>query len=272
MSDPFRVMAIGAHPDDCEIKCSGIASKWVAAGNAVCYCSVTNGQSGHHKLPPEEAAAVRKEEAFKSAAAIGVESLVLGEPDGYLLPSLEARANVIKAMRTFKPDLILTHRPNDYHPDHRYTSQLVQDAAYTVQVPNIVPEVEPLKHNPVIAYFSDNFQKPHPFAADVIVAVDDAKEQILDVLMEHKSQFFEWLPWIGGWDKPIPDSEAAKRQWLWDYMEPRFTSTTDRFESLVRKRYGEEKALTIRYTEAFEGCEYGSPLDNTQIQRFFGAF
>lgn len=269
MADTFKVMAIGAHPDDCEVKCSGIAAKWVQSGNEVCFCSVTNGQSGHHTLKPAEAAAERLIEARLSAEKIGVQSVVLGEPDGYLMPSLEARAKVITAIRQFKPDLILTHRPNDYHPDHRYTSQLVQDAAYTVQVPNIVPEAAPLKHNPVIAYFSDNFQKPHPFVADVIVQVDDVREQIIDVLMEHKSQFFGWLPHIAGYDVPIPEDAAAKREWIWTFNESRFLTTTKRFADLVKQRYENKKVV---YTEAFEGCEYGSPLDHTQIERFFGAY
>ncbi len=269
MADTFKVMAFGAHPDDCEIKASGIASKWVNDGHEVCFCSVTNGQSGHHTLKPEEAAAERLIEARVSAEKIGVKSLVLGEPDGYLMPSLEARAKVITAIREFKPDLILTHRPNDYHPDHRYTSQLVQDAAYTVQVPNIVPEAAPLDHNPVIAYFSDNFQKPHPFVADVIIQVDDAKEHILDVLMEHKSQFFGWLPHIAQYEIPVPDSDDERREWLWNYVEERFTNTTERFADLVKQRYGNKE---VKYTEAFEGCEYGSPLDQEQIERFFGAY
>ena len=271
MSETFRVMVIGAHPDDCEIKCSGIAAKWTADGHAVCFCSVTDGRSGHHQHQPDDLAALRQQEAANAAAVIGVESVILGEPDGYLMPSLEARAKMITAIRAFNPDLIITHRPNDYHPDHRYTSQLVQDAAFTVQVPHIIPDAPAMQHNPVIAYMSDNFQKPQPFAPDVVVEIDSTAQQFFDVIHEHKSQFYEWLPHISGYTDPIPESDNERRQWLESYVEQRLRAPTARYQDLLQQRYG-DKAAAIQFSEAFEGCEYGSPLDQTQIERFFGAY
>ena len=271
MADLFRVMVIGAHPDDCEIKNAGMASKWIADGHAVCFCSVTDGRSGHHIHQPDELAALRKKEAQAAAEVIGAESIILGEPDGYLMPSLEARAKMITAIRGFNPDLIITHRPNDYHPDHRYTSQLVQDAAFTVQVPHIIPDAPAMKHNPVIVYMSDHFQKPHAFNPDVVVEIDSVQEQYFDVVHEHKSQFYEWIPHVSGYTEPIPGDDTERRQWIEGYLHERLTAPTALYADKLRERYGDRTA-DVRFSEAFEGCEYGSPLDQTQIQRFFGAY
>ena len=271
MSSGFRVMVIGAHPDDCEVKCAGIAAKWAQAGMQVCFCSVTNGQSGHHLHAPQDLAVIRRREAAAAAAVIDVESVILDEPDGYLMPSLEARAKLITAIRDFRPDLIITHRPNDYHPDHRYTSQLVQDAAFTVQVPHIIPDAAAMDFNPVIAYMGDHFQKPQAFSADVIVEVDSVLGEKLAVLNEHKSQFYEWMPHLSGYDVAVPASEEQRREWLLAFYGEQLRYSTNTFTDALQ-RYYPERASSITYTEAFEGCEYGSPLTQTQIDRFFGDF
>ena len=158
MSKPLRMLVIGAHPDDCELKAGGLTALYRAAGHQVKYVSVTNGEAGHQTRPPAELIATRRSEADEVAALMGIEYDILGNRDGRLLPTLDARFELIALIRRFQPDLILTHRPNDYHPDHRATSTLVCDAAYMVIVPHIVPEVPALRVNPVIAYLSDHFQ------------------------------------------------------------------------------------------------------------------
>ena len=242
MTETFRVMVIGAHPDDCEIKNAGMAAKWLADGHAVCFCSVTDGRSGHHVHQPDALAAIRKQEAQNAADVIGAESLILGEPDGYLMPSLEARAKMIAAIRHFNPDLIITHRPNDYHPDHRYASQLVQDAAFTVQVPHIIPDAPAMKHNPVIVYMSDHFQKPQAFNPDVVIEIDSVQKQFFDVVHEHKSQFYEWIPYVAGYEGPIPDDDAERRQWIETYLQNRLTTPTDLYADKLKERYGDRAA------------------------------
>src|SRR5262249_30641975 len=139
---------------------------------------------------------------------------VYDNPDGSLLPSLEVRAQVIRLLRSFKPDLVLTHRPNDYHPDHRYTSILVQDAAYMVTVPAVVPDVPHLTRDPVIAYLSDRFEKPYPFQPSVIVDVGGVLNQIVAMLHCHQSQFYEWLPFNRGELEQVPATDADRRTWL----------------------------------------------------------
>ncbi|NRA36837.1 MAG: PIG-L family deacetylase [Planctomycetes bacterium] len=269
VSEQNRIMVIGAHPDDCEVKCAGTAAKWAAQGHAVCFMSVTNGQSGHHLMAPADLAVRRKKEAAAAAAVLGVESRVLTNADGHLEPSLAVRQGVIAEIRKFKPDLIITHRPNDYHPDHRYTSQVVQDAAFSVVVPHIVPEVPALDVNPVMAYMSDGFMKPYPFTPSVVVAIDDVYDQKLAAIHEHASQFYEWMPYIGKYDIPVPEGEAARREWLVEYEDKRDRDPAQRFRNMLIERYGEEQGQAVQCSEAYEACEYGSPLNEAAIQKLF---
>ena len=191
----LRVIAFGAHPDDCDIRAAGTAAKFAALGHHVKFVSVTNGEAGHQFRQPAELAALRRTETEAVAKLMGIEYEVLNNRDGRLLPTVEARFEMIGLIRRYRPDLILTHRPNDYHPDHRATSTLVCDAAYMVIVPHIVPEVSALRVNPVIAYLSDHFQRPAAFAPTIVIDVEPVLEQIIDQMVCHRSQFFEWLPW-----------------------------------------------------------------------------
>src|SRR5262249_6951039 len=192
---PLRLLIIGAHPDDADYHAGGTAAYYAAAGHTVKMVSLTNGDAGHHLLRGPELARRRKAEAAASGAVIGASDEVFDNPDGWLQPSPQARTQVIRLIRSFQPDLVLTHRPNDYHPDHRYTSQLVQDAAYMVTVPAVVPDTPHLARDPVIAYLPDDFQKPTPFRPDVVVDVGGVVEQVVTMLHCHRSQFYEWLPY-----------------------------------------------------------------------------
>ena len=193
-----KVLVIGAHPDDCELKAGGTARQWANRGFEVTFVSVTDGGAGHHTMMPAELIVRRRMEAAAAAEVLGVQSRVLDHHDGELLPTLEARLDIIRLIRQVRPDLVLTHRPNDYHPDHRYTSQLVQDAAYMVTVPRIAPDVPSLRMDPVFGYLSDSFTAPQPFRGDVIVPIDDVMEDVLAAIDCHASQFYEWLPFNMG--------------------------------------------------------------------------
>ena len=268
-SNPLRILVIGAHPDDCEIKAGGLTTLYRQAGHHVKYVSVTNGDAGHQRLPPTDLARVRLEETKAVAALMGIEYEVLGNRDGRLLPTLEARFELIGLIRRFQPDLILTHRPNDYHPDHRATSTLVCDAAYMVIVPHIVPEVPALRVNPVIAYLSDHFQRPAPFQPTVVIDVEPVLEQILDQLVCHRSQFFEWLPYTLCQEATFPSDPAAQRAATKDFYCQFNGPLADRYRDVIIKTYGEERGRQIRWVEAFEPCEYGSPLTEETRKRLF---
>ena len=264
-----RVLVIGAHPDDCDIKAGGVAALWKALGHTVRFVSVTNGESGHHRLKGEELATIRREEAMAAGKVLGIQYDVLNNRDGYLEPTLKARFEIIRLIREFRPDLILTHRPNDYHPDHRYTSQLVCDAAYMVTVPPIVPEVPALRDNPVIAYLSDDFARPYPFSPTIVVDIEPVIEQVVDMLDCHKSQFYDWLAYNHFYEDQLPDDIAERRQWLGEMFRQRIAPLAEQHRDLIIDTYGEAQGSNINYIEAFEPCEYGTPLTAENRLRLF---
>lgn len=272
MNEQLRILAIGAHPDDCDIKAGGVACKYARRGHDVKFVSVTNGDAGHHERAGALLVRRRATEARTAAEVAGIEYEILDNHDGRLKPTLAVREQIIRLERKYEPDLVLTHRPNDYHPDHRYTSQLVQDAAYMATVPHICPQTPHLEEDPVIAYLSDSFEKPVPFSPDVVVAVDDVADQKLDMLDCHESQFYEWLPYNDGIEDQVPDDADERRSWLKTNGFDRLTSvggTADRFRTQLVDRYGEKRGHQIQHAEAFEGCEYGKPLTEDAAERLF---
>src|SRR5246127_4052072 len=189
--EPLRIIVFGAHPDDCELKAGGTAARWAKLGHKVKFVSVTNGDIGHHEMAGAILARRRKAEVERCAEILGISTEVLDIHDGELLPTLENRRTITRKIRDSQADIVIAHRPNDYHPDHRYTGILVQDAAFMVIVPHLVPEVPALRKNPVFLYYEDNFQRPNPFRADVAVAIDDVIEPTLDALLVMESQIQE---------------------------------------------------------------------------------
>ncbi len=265
----LRLLVIGAHPDDADYSAGGTAALYRQHGHDVYLVSLTNGDAGHHVQAGPALTARRRLEAASAGNVIGARYETFDTHDGELLPTLENRQHLIRLIRTYRPDLILTHRPNDYHPDHRYTSQLVQDAAYMVTVPAVVPAVPHLEENPVIAYLPDEFQKPYPLDPTVAVDVGPAVEQVLDMLHCHESQFYEWLPFNQRKLHEVPKTSAERRAWLRGPILERLRRQADRFRSLLVELYGPERGQAVEYADVFEGCEYGSPLDAAARRRLF---
>lgn len=269
MPEPLRLLVIGAHPDDAEYKAGGLAALYRRAGHTVRFVSITNGEAGHHLEPGPGLVARRRNEARAAAAPLGLEYEVWDHPDGRLEPSLDLRWQVIRLIRTFRPDLVLTHRPNDYHPDHRVTSQAVQDAAYLLTVPHVCPDTPHLRRDPVIAYLSDDFTRPYPFTPSVVVDIDPAWDDKVAMLHAHASQFYEWLPYNMWPDEQVPAVETERMTWLSRKLSGVFEHVADRYRDRLIGRYGPAHAATVRRAEAFEGCEYGAPLDDVAIVRLF---
>ena len=262
----LRVIAIGAHPDDCDIKFGGTAAKFARAGHAVKFLSVTNGDAGHQTMRGAELAKRRYAETQESARRLGIgEYEVLNNHDGELLPSLEVRQQIIRAIRQWKADIVIAPRPNDYHPDHRYTGVLVQDAAYMVVVPNVVPDVPALRKNPIFLYYADGFEKPARFRPDVAVAIDDSWSAKVDALDAHVSQVYEWLPWVDDQLARVPPDAEARKRWL---SETRTQRISPALREALKKRYGTQ-APEIRHAEAFELCEYGRRPDAEALRGMF---
>ena len=270
MSDqPLRILIIGAHPDDGDIKAGGTAARWCALGHVVRLVSLTNGQAGHHSMPGPDLARRRRAEAQAAAAVIGATYDVLGHPDGELDDRLEYRHEVIRLIRSFRPDLIITHRSNDYHPDHRFAGLLVQDASYLLTVPAICPDVPHLAFCPVIVHFSDAFQKPCRFEPHVVVDIEDQFDRLVRMLDCHQSQFYEWLPFNAGQLDPVPAGDEDRRQWLGDRLRRRLRPLADRYRDLVVRTYGPDRGPEIQLIEAFEISEYGAPVDAQAWTRLF---
>lgn len=264
---PLRVIAFGAHPDDCDGKFGGTAAKFVKAGAAVKFVSVTNGDAGHQEMGGVALARRRYIETQESARRLGIaEYEVMNNHDGELMPTLEVRREVIRAIRQWKADIVLSPRPNDYHPDHRYTGVLVQDAAYMVVVPNIVPDVPALRKNPIFLYYDDNFQQPNPFRPDVAVAIDDVWATKIDDLDAQVSQMYEWLPWVAGNLDQVPKDPAARKQWL---SQSRGGRISPAIRAALVARYGAGPGGKIEHAEAFQLCEYGERASIDQLRTMF---
>lgn len=271
----LRIIVFGAHPDDAQYKAGGTAAKWVAAGHAVKLVSVTNGDIGHWQMAGGPLAQRRLAEVQKADAVIGATTQVLDIHDGELMPTLENRQKIIRLIREWQADVVIAHRPWDYHPDHRYTGVLIQDAAFMVTVPFVCTDVPPLARNPLFLYSSDRFQKPYPFQADIVVSVDDVFDTKLTALHEMPSQHYE-----GGASgseahvqKVPPASDiAARKAWLRDFWERRQGAEADRFRDVLIKLYGEEKGKAVKFAEAFEICEYGRQPSAKEIRELFPFF
>ena len=264
--NPIRILYIVAHPDDGEVYGGGSAALWAQAGHAVKFISLTNGDAGHHRLSGAALVDRRSQESVVAAQRLGVAYEILDNPDGQLEPTLYNRNLLIGRIREWQADVVVTHRPNDYHPDHRYTSLLVQDAAYLVMVPNLVPEVLPLRKNPVFLYFADRFQKPNPFSPDIAVAIDTVYDRKLEAMHAHTSQFYEWLPWIEGRSEQVPETDEDRLAWL----KQRWTRLIDEHtRKSLNRWYGVEKGSAVQHAEAFEVCEYGRQPDEAEIRRLF---
>jgi LmbE family N-acetylglucosaminyl deacetylase len=270
----LRIITFGAHPDDCELDAAGVAAKWAAAGHKFKCVAVTNGDIGHWGIAGGPLALRRRAETQEAARILGIETEVLDNHDGELMVTLENRRKIARLIREWKADIVISHRPNDYHPDHRYTGVLVMDAAYMVQVPFFGPEVPPLTRNPVFLFSEDRFQKPNPFSGDIVVGIDDVVEKKLAVVEAMPSQFYEGgccdVP-TGGLPTEAAGKEARRLEVRARFAE-RFASTADRFRSRLVEWYGPQRAAAIKHAEAFEICEYGRQPSKEEIRRLFPFF
>jgi LmbE family N-acetylglucosaminyl deacetylase len=269
---PLRIIVFGAHPDDCELDAGGTAARWAKLGHKVKFVSVTNGDIGHHQLAGAMLARRRTAEVLEAAAILGVTTEVLDNHDGELMPTLENRRTITRKIRQWQADLVLTPRPNDYHPDHRYTGILVQDAAFMVTVPSFCPDTPRLEKNPVFLYTEDNFLKPNRFRPDVVVPIDPVFDQKVRAIDAIESQFYEWNPWLGGYLKDVPQGKAERLEWLKTRLAGQYAATAKRFRGKLAELLGDEKGRAVKAAEAFEVCEYGSQPSRDELLRLFPFF
>jgi LmbE family N-acetylglucosaminyl deacetylase len=269
----LRILCFGAHPDDCELQAGGVALLWAGQGHHVKFVSVTNGDIGHWREAGGPLARRRKAEVEAADRLLGVTTEVLDIHDGELLPTLENRRKITRLIREWKADVVMSHRPNDYHPDHRYTGVLVQDSAYMVAVPFFCPDVPPLKSNPVFLFYPDSFQKPNPFQADVAVSIDSVMDRKLDALDTLESQFYEGGA-LGSADliPTDPQKQAQRRREVRTRHAGRNQAIAQRLREKLAEWYGKDKAQNVQHAEAFEICEYGRRPDKKALAQLFPFF
>jgi LmbE family N-acetylglucosaminyl deacetylase len=264
-----RLLCIGAHPDDCELQTSGLTALWTGNGGAARFLSMTDGSAGHQEYAGAKLAGLRRAEARAGAAAVGADSLIFDNLDGSLMPSLENRHKVIRAVREFQPDVIVTHRTNDYHPDHRYTGVLVQDACYMIMVPNVLPTVTVPDRAPVVIFMPDKFTKPYPLQPDLVFDIDAVFDKKLDSITSHVSQMHEWLPWIERYEDEVPADEEQRRSFVRARAERAPAAQADRFRAALVAKYGADRGSKVGHAEAYEVSEYGAPLSEELSRSFF---
>ena len=262
----IRVIMFGAHPDDCDQGGGGTAILFSQMGYAVKFVSVTNGDAGHQTMSGKELAKRRFDEAQEAGKRFGVTYDVLDNHDGLLMPTLDVRLEIIKKIREWNADIVIAPRPNDYHPDHRYTGVLVQDASYMVAVPDIEPNVPALKKNPMFLYYRDHFKRPNAFQPDITVDITNVFDKKIYALDAHTSQMYEWLPWIGHYLNEIPSGKEDRIKWLTKHETE---SITPEMRASLEKWYGKDKAAQVQYAETFEITEYGAQPSDEEIKKMF---
>ena len=281
----MKILAIGAHQDDNEFRVGGMAHKWVSAGHEVRFLSMCNGCGGHHLMTPKETSERRAKESASVAEFLGITYDVWDIDDCTLIADLATRARLVNYIREFAPDLIISHRVNDYHADHRAAGQLVQDASYLLTVPHYCPETPAMRQMPVIVYNEDRFKNPD-FEPTYVISMDDEIDTKLHIAHLNESQVYEWLPYTH--EEEVPTGEAERKEWLkgmnitadttdaeimasksYGYAV-RFAKTAARFRNELIKRYGEDKGAKIRYAEAFELCPYGGQPNEKFNSELFG--
>lgn len=268
----MNIVCIGAHPDDAEVFAGATCLKWAQKGHRVLMVSLTNGDIGHYSMSGGALAKRREAESHAASRRSGMQSLILDHHDGELEPTLELRKKVVTILREFQADIVLTHRPYDYHPDHRYTSIVVQDAAFMVTVPHFCSQVPALSKNPVFVYLMDRFTRPVSHRPDIAVAIDEVIEAKWAMLDAMGSQFYEWLPWLEGKLEQVPDDPMVRPGWLALQWQNIFETAAETGRAALMARYGRAVGEKVRQAELFEICEYGYQPTETEIQHLFPFF
>ena len=237
---------------------------------------------------PKQIADRRFREAQEVAKIAGIKYDVWDINDCELMADLDTRKRLVRYIRQFNPDIIFSHRNNDYHADHRNAAMLVQDASYLLIVPNFCADVPAMKEMPVIMYTPDSFTNP-PFVPSVVISIDDVIDEKYMMYDCHESQIYEWLPYTHGELDKVPQDKIERKEWYRSPKIPRDKALTveelqkyktmnhseyseailaSRYRDLVIERYG-EKGENLLFAEAFQASEYGKQLNESNIKILF---
>jgi N-acetylglucosamine malate deacetylase 1 len=270
-AQPLRIIAFGAHPDDAELKASGVAALWAAAGHKVKFVAMTNGDVGHFGTAGGPLALRRKAEVTECARILGIETHVMDIHDGELTPSLDNRKAMARLIREWQADIVMGHRPYDYHADHRYTGVLMDDSAVVVVAPFFVPDTPPTRRNPVFMYYSDGFQDPKPFTPTLVVDIDKVADKKWACVSAMPSQFGDEDSWQGRTLPNVPKGDRERAAYLLDIVKKRNMAIADQYRERLVALYGTDRGKTVQYAEAFQLGQYGRQASLDELKRMFPA-
>ena len=228
----MNILAVGAHPDDLEILCAGTLARCAGRGDRVTMLIMSDGSAGHAEIPPEELAEIRSREARAAAAVIGAELVWLGLRDEFVFNDEPTRLLLLNAIRGAQPDVILTHNPDDYHPDHRATSRAVFDASFIMGLPNVRTDHPAHPGVATLCYF--DALAGHGFMPTEYVDVTETWETKRAMLAEHRSQvdwlryhdqidifqFMETVARFRGLQCGVPFAEGFRQAEAWPRVKP----------------------------------------------------
>ncbi len=264
MKDKLKVLIVGAHPDDCELCFGGFAALYAEAGHDVLMISMTDGWTGHFSMKPARLAPRRRREARNAAAVLGVRSKVLPFHSTELCPDIPTRKRFLAEVRRFAPDLLLIHKLEDYHPDHRASVQLAYDISYLVGVP-WASETKPMKQPPVIMHSARECTTTGAPERIIGLPIDRVWDKKLRAMHEHTSQFYEWLAWERGDIENVPKTRSGRLKYLEAWRGPHYEAVARWCRSKVKSR----KYKPFRYAEAAYAAKAGLPLTPERIERLF---
>ena len=266
---PLRVIAFGAHPDDAELKAAGVAALWAAAGHKVKFVAATNGDVGHFAMAGGPLAKRRKAEVLACAKLLGITTDVLDIHDGELMPTLENRKTFARLIRDWQADVVLGHRPYDYHPDHRYVGVLMDDSAVLVVAPFFVPDTPPTRRNPVYMYYSDGFQDPKPFTPTIVVGIDQTADKKWKCIQAMPSQFGDRDSWAGRTGANVPAADKEREAYILESHRKRNIAVAQQYRARLVELYGKERGEKVQYAEAFQLGQYGRQASLEELKKMF---
>ena len=269
---PLRIIAFGAHPDDAELKAAGVGALWAANGHQVKFVAMTNGDIGHFSQAGGPLAQRRYKEVQECARILGITTDVMDIHDGELVPDLETRKQVARKIRDWQADIVMGHRPYDYHPDHRYVGVLLNDAAVVVAAPFFTPDTPPTQGNPIFMHYSDGFQDPLAFVPDRVVDIDASADKKWGCVSAMPSQFADKDSWGGRYGRNVPEGDAERAAFILAGHQRRAAAVADEYRAKLIELYGQERGSKVKYAEAFKLNQYGRQLPVDELKTLFPTF
>lgn len=263
----MQVMVIGAHIDDCEVLAGGISALYVNEGHKVTFVAVTTGEMGHHIMSREKTAARRKKEGLAAAKVLGIHYEFLNLPECEITPTVEYRNIFVSIIRKYNPDLIITHPLIDYHPDHRCTAELALDASFILKVPKVVPEIPPMRKD-VCFLFAVNRQAYMDELKPVFcIPIDSVWDKKITALHQHESQMYEWLPWVEGMQKKVPENNHDRLEFISAWRGQTYIDVANRYRCLLTENYGNSGTMA-KYAEVFFKAPFGQQTTQEELKSF----